>query len=155
MKKLHQTFWDNGNLKEEGYLKNGVRNGPWKHFNEDGSLQSDSYYQNDLKELDCKEYIRLGGINYTYQGEMIRGTKSGKWVLFINETNKILQQELWWNDMLIRKKVNPDAKLEYDIYIDNLEKDTFSIFNKKREEEKINFWLFVIFFLFVIFYFFT
>tara|TARA_B110000008_G_C16837554_1_gene511237 strand:+ start:471 stop:938 length:468 start_codon:yes stop_codon:yes gene_type:complete len=155
MKKLHQTFWSNGNLKEEGDLTNGVRNGPWKHFNEDGSLQSDSYYQNDLKELWCKEYIRLGGINYTYEGKMMGGIKSGEWVLFINETNKTLQQEWWVYDMLYRKEVNPDAKLEYDIYIDNLEKDKFSFFHKKREEEQINFWLFVIFFLFVIFYFFT
>ncbi|HZX59368.1 MAG TPA: hypothetical protein VFE54_11605 [Mucilaginibacter sp.] len=41
-------YYPDKNLKEEGYFKRGLKNGPWKSWNEDGTLAVSSTWKNGL-----------------------------------------------------------------------------------------------------------
>ena len=52
-----KTFYENGQLKEEGYFTNGIQNGLWKYYYENGQLQSEGYWKNnkyDSRKLQWK-----------------------------------------------------------------------------------------------------
>ena len=41
-------YYPNKNLKEQGTFKKGLKNGPWKSWNEDGTLSVSSTWENGL-----------------------------------------------------------------------------------------------------------
>ena len=77
-------FYDNGQVKQEGYYLDGKLHGKWMAYNEDGSKQS--------------------------IGEYNKGTKTGKW-FFWNDTllnevdfsdSKIAEVKKWSKDALVK-----------------------------------------------------
>lgn len=49
-KKVKATYYfDNGQVKQEGFYKDGKLTGQWVAFNEDGSKQSEGEYENGIK----------------------------------------------------------------------------------------------------------
>ena len=43
------TFWGNGQLKEEGLYRDGVKSGLWKYWHSEGQLSSKGIFRNNLK----------------------------------------------------------------------------------------------------------
>lgn len=43
---LWKTFWDNGNVMEEGKYKNWIKDGTWKRYQENGTVDSVTVYEN-------------------------------------------------------------------------------------------------------------
>ena len=144
MKKLHQTFWDNGNIKEKGFVIDDKREDYWVYYNEDGSVSVKSYYlSNDEKKR--WEYKILDGITYVYSGEMRNGIKDGDWNLDKTEPSfKMLKEEWWAYGYCVRSEVIPGSQEDYDIYINSEYRDTFKIAFKERENQEKNFWIFII-----------
>ena len=62
MARLHQTFWDNGNIKEEGTLSGDNRIGVWKSFTEDGFLREEITYSPVNDEHHVIYYFKNGNI---------------------------------------------------------------------------------------------
>jgi hypothetical protein len=48
-KKLIQELYQNGNVKYEGYIENGLRIGYWKFYFEDGKIRKHGEYLNGTK----------------------------------------------------------------------------------------------------------
>ena len=87
--------YDNGNLKAEGYCKNGKQVGKWTYYNEDGSLLRIETYENGVKE--SEDILRDG----KFWGKSIRwyenGVKKGEGD-FIGDEIKKLGKWTWWYD---------------------------------------------------------
>ena len=65
-KEGYQEVYDkDGNFVGKGNYKNGVRNGFWQFFRENGQLESSGYYGDDGLRLSIKEY----GDTWTYYDE--------------------------------------------------------------------------------------
>ena len=78
-KEGYQEVYDkDGNFVGKGNYKNGVRNGFWQFFRENGQLESSGYYGDDGLRLSIKEY----GDTWTYYDE------SGKKITFDSELPK-------------------------------------------------------------------
>ncbi len=58
-------YYPNGTIKEQGHYFNGVPNGKWMQFDEEGSILAESYYEN--------------------------GNKEGKWFIWKNDRNYLLE----------------------------------------------------------------
>ena len=75
-KEGYQEVYDkDGNFVGKGNYKNGVRNGFWQFFRENGQLESSGCYGNDGLRLSIKEY----GDTWAYYDE------SGKKITFDSE----------------------------------------------------------------------
>lgn len=51
-----KVYWNNGNIKEEGNLINGIPNGEWKKYSTDGKLEKKTVYKNGA--LISQEWIQ-------------------------------------------------------------------------------------------------
>jgi antitoxin component YwqK of YwqJK toxin-antitoxin module len=79
-------FYDNGNIKQEGFYKDGKLHGKWISFNEDGSKQALGEYEN--------------------------GTKTGKWFFWNNVTlnevdytdSRVADVKTWSRDAVVLNK---------------------------------------------------
>ena len=77
-------YYDNGQVKQEGYYLDGKLHGKWMAYNEDGSKQS--------------------------IGEYNKGTKTGKWFFWsdasLNEVDfsdsRIAEVKKWSKDVLVK-----------------------------------------------------
>ena len=148
MKKLHQTFWDNGNIKEKGFLRDGEKFGDWEYFNEDGSIAVRTVYllKNDvISEMRRKEYKILDGITYVYHGNMRNGIKDGKWSLDkIDPSVKMLKEEWWFYGNVWRSEIIDGSEEDYELYEKNLFRDTHKIAFKEQENQNNNFGILII-----------
>lgn len=54
---LYSVFYVNKNLKEQGTFKKGLKNGVWKHWKEDGSLQSETNWKYGVEITEKKPPI--------------------------------------------------------------------------------------------------
>lgn len=70
-----EVFDKEGIFVGKGNYKNGVRNGFWQFFRQDGQLESSGYYGDDGLRLSIREY----GDTWTYYDE------SGKKITFDSE----------------------------------------------------------------------
>ncbi len=73
----HKKYYNNGNLREEGQLKNGQGNGEWKYYYENGQLKSVGNYENGKKTGEWKYYLENG--NLTELGKYENDKKVGEW----------------------------------------------------------------------------
>lgn len=68
LKSNSQTFeeyWDNGNLKLTGEVIDGKRNGLWKSWYQDGTLQFEGKYKKNELVGECKYYCEHGYLEKT------------------------------------------------------------------------------------------
>lgn len=59
-----KTYYEqpSGRLKESVFLTEGIENGPFKQYFEDGTIQAEGFYENGLKSGAFKEYHPNGNI---------------------------------------------------------------------------------------------
>lgn len=90
------TYYDNGNVKIEYILKNGVGHGPVKNFYENGQLSLEGAYLNGKKHGKFVEYSDSGKINAQYSLE--NGLLQGKVYLYYD--GRLQEVKEYKNDTL-------------------------------------------------------
>jgi antitoxin component YwqK of YwqJK toxin-antitoxin module len=83
-------FYDNGQLKTEGKLVNGLRNGLWTSYYENGLKWSETTFKMDVKSGVTTTYYESGMMRYT--GSYYNDERTGEW-LFYNEDGSIMKKE--------------------------------------------------------------
>ena len=69
-------FYENGTEKLNGRYRNGIKNGKWTWWNEDGGTNSTGSYKNGLQNGIWKYYYSNGKINF--EGKFEQGLETGK-----------------------------------------------------------------------------
>jgi len=74
-------FYKDGTVKSEGYYKNGKRNGIFKEYDTNGSLQEINKFENDIPDVEAEETVILDIRSTYYEDGHIKTTgtyKKGK-----------------------------------------------------------------------------
>jgi len=88
---LFQEFYPNGALKMEGKNdENGLRNGLWIAYYEDGTKWSESYYVKGKKSGHSLSFYPNGNVRYV--GEYLDDEKIGTWK-FYDENGDLSNEE--------------------------------------------------------------
>jgi antitoxin component YwqK of YwqJK toxin-antitoxin module len=100
-------FHENGQKKFNGRYRNGIKNGKWKWWNEDGVIDSTGSYKNGLMHGQWKFYFSNGNLegkgqyrdgNGTERGDtgISRHGRHGKWT-FWYESGVLKTEQNWKN----------------------------------------------------------
>ncbi len=119
----HKAYYQTGNIKEEGWLKNGVKDEFWKFYHTNGKISEQGHYQNNqrvsywyfydsygkpLQEGHYKDgkksnwwlfYDSMGKVNHKCQ--LSNGEKNGYCLQYINE--KLTSAEKYQNGKKIKE----------------------------------------------------
>jgi len=88
--KIYQkTYFENGNLKEEGWKQNNQKVDYWKFYHQNGSLQKEGHFSTN-KEIKYWYFYRSNKTKES-EGHFISGKKN-KWWLFYNETEILIRK---------------------------------------------------------------
>ncbi|MFY0629853.1 MAG: hypothetical protein JXR05_05690 [Flavobacteriaceae bacterium] len=81
-KTYHKTYYKNGKLKEEGWVKKNQKNGYWKFYYRNGNLKSEGRFKNDLETKYWYFYNKDN--SKKKEGHYLEG-KQNKWWLFYDD----------------------------------------------------------------------
>jgi antitoxin component YwqK of YwqJK toxin-antitoxin module len=119
-----EVFAANDKKLSELNFKNGMLNGPYFNYWENGKLKESGSYSNGKRNGDYKYYDAKGHL--LLEGQLENGKKSGFWIAWYDETQKE-EERFYKNDML-------DGKYSY-WYIDgSLKKEEYYENGKKIKE---------------------
>lgn len=85
-KQYQKAYFDNGTLKEEGWIKKDQKNGYWKFYHENGNLKSEGRFKND-QQVKYWYYYRENGSKIK-EGHFLAG-KQNKWWLYYDDMGHI------------------------------------------------------------------
>lgn len=97
----YKQFYEDGALKKEQVIINGVRNGPHKIYYPNGKLQSETYYLNDIKYGFSRVFDERGGLiteSRYVNGKPVTGDPQNI------EKNNISEREIVSQEQSKRKK---------------------------------------------------
>ena len=108
------TYHNNGRLKEEGFIKNGKKDGAWKSYNMRGKLTKSAIYANgEVIRIDVlknnnesKEIDELANVTYhdngriKTTGKLIKNKKHGEWRQY-DDRGSVLTISLFNNGELL------------------------------------------------------
>jgi antitoxin component YwqK of YwqJK toxin-antitoxin module len=120
----YQKFYSNGNLAETGFFINGVRNGEFKFWYDNGQFNYSISYQNDQKKAISKRYNRT---IYDVDGnQILSGYKVVKTnpkvesdiiVTYYNENNSIYRKEVgYWPKKVIEYWPNGKERRHFTLH---------------------------------------
>lgn len=89
---FHQTKYPNGQVKFEGNMQNGFREGKWVSFYEDGMIWSETHFHKGQKDGATTTWYPNGIRRYTGQYKMEQ--EAGKWIYY-DETGKIAEEKVY------------------------------------------------------------
>ncbi len=92
-----RIFFDNGNLSSEVFWKDGKKDGPWKEFFQDGTPRLSANYKNDKLDGDYKIY-NVGG-RIIKKGKYVKGKADGEWITY-DDSGKITKKDILVMDWL-------------------------------------------------------
>lgn len=75
-----KEFYDNGILKMEGTVANGLRNGPWTSYFPDGKVQSTGFYTDGIRTGKAQVFFENGQL--WMDGFYTDDHKCGEWVFY-------------------------------------------------------------------------
>ena len=85
-KTYQKTYFDNGNLKSEGWQKNNQKNDYWKFYYENGNIKKEGRFSKD-KPIKYWYFYTKKGIKKS-AGHFLNGEKSNWW-LFYDDLEKV------------------------------------------------------------------
>ena len=115
--------YQNGNVQFEGYFKNNVPVGQFKKYHENGQLKYDMFYDTkDANRVTVKMYDAVGELSA--QGEYYAKKKNGTWQYF-GKNNQVVMEENYNHGMLDGKSTvfwqsNPTQPMEIKYWKDSL-----------------------------------
>ncbi|WEK35730.1 MAG: hypothetical protein P0Y53_24860 [Candidatus Pseudobacter hemicellulosilyticus] len=73
---LYMNFYANGNVKDSGYYKNGIRDGIWEEWQEEGAVRASGMYRKGVKQGDWRHYNASGKLLYivSYKNGRVKHT---------------------------------------------------------------------------------
>lgn len=80
-----QTFYPNGQLKTEGQMEKGKREGRWVSFYENGLPWSETHFKNGVRDGATTTWYENGQKRYT--GFYTNNKPSGKWIFWDDQGN--------------------------------------------------------------------
>jgi len=72
-----ESFHDNGKLKTQGTIKDGLPHGEWKQYYENGQLEWQGQYVNGIMDGEWKSYHDNGQLSYARK--YVNGEMEGEW----------------------------------------------------------------------------
>ena len=87
-----KEYYPKGELKMEGYMKVGKREGLWKSYYPDGSLCSEGTYKQGKQYGKSVSYFQNG--QKQFEGLYEEGNPAGKWI-FWDETGKVKKETVY------------------------------------------------------------
>ena len=87
--KLEKILYPNGELKMEGNSTDGVKEGKWTSWYENGMIWSETYFENGKKDGSTATWFPNG--KKRYEGFFKNGVESGKWKYW-DEAGNLMQE---------------------------------------------------------------
>ena len=78
--KYVKNFYNNGQVQEEGWLKNNKKNSFWKYFYRNGDLKKEGHFKNNL-ETKYWYFYRPNKL-LEREGHFIKGAKTNWWLYY-------------------------------------------------------------------------
>jgi len=100
-----QEWYENGNLRFDSYWKEGKGHGPWKYFHENGKLRQEEFFDMDAAIGIFKSFWPNGQLRLN--SSWLQGQKHGMWTYY-DESGSPIKTEMYLNDALIAS--NPIIK---------------------------------------------
>lgn len=85
-KKYQKNYYNTGNIKSEGWVKDNKKNGYWKFYYENGNIEKEGHFSNNKPVKYWYFYTQNG--NKKSEGHYLNGEKA-KWWLFYDDMEKI------------------------------------------------------------------
>jgi antitoxin component YwqK of YwqJK toxin-antitoxin module len=82
-------YYQNGQKRIEGSIKDGNRNGKWTFWFEHGPIWSEGFYSNGIRTDSTWVYHENGTL--FYKGTYLEGEKHGTWKFYDDEENLVNQ----------------------------------------------------------------
>lgn len=79
-RKLEKILYPNGKTKMEGNIENGLREGKWISWYENGMIWSETNFDKGVKNGPTTSYYPDG--NKRYEGQYKNGKEFGKWIYY-------------------------------------------------------------------------
>lgn len=89
VKQIH--YYQSGQVKMEGPMKNGKREGEWTAFFPSGRVQSHGFFKNDERTGAAEAYWNNG--NLLYEGYYKEGKHIGHWKWYDEQGNLIREED--------------------------------------------------------------
>lgn len=93
-------YYENGQKRIEGEIKNGQRTGKWTFWFEHGPVWSEGFYKNGIRDGETRVFHENG--NLFYQGSYQDGQKHGTWK-FYDENGNLVNQVVFDKGVLIQQ----------------------------------------------------
>ena len=102
-----QEWLENGNLRYDANWKDGKAQGLWKYFHDNGALRYEEAYIMDIPNGISRAYFNNGVLQHDFF--FLQGKKQGTWSYY-SESGILLKQELYENDQMISTTEKSDDK---------------------------------------------
>lgn len=79
-KKYYKSFYSNGQLKQEGWIKNNKKNGYWKFYYKNGNLEKEGHFIDNLQIKYWYFYAR--NTIKKKEGHFKNGLKNNWWLFY-------------------------------------------------------------------------
>ena len=143
-------FYESNQLVEQGAFDYGLKNGVWKTWNEDGSLNQTIEWNRGLRDGDFRSYDALG--NLIEKGSYKKDKRNGSWInLITKDTLKYksgeplildnkTKKEIFFKRLFKKKDSSNTAIKTKNSKNDPAKKDGFlkRLFKKKDKKFKMN-----------------
>jgi antitoxin component YwqK of YwqJK toxin-antitoxin module len=86
----HKSFFPNGQIKTEGNMHNGKKEGKWMSWYENGIPWSETWFENGIKHGTTVSWYPSG--KKMYEGEYTNGENSGIWKYWDKEGNLVKEE---------------------------------------------------------------
>ena len=112
---LCETYYENGQLEEEGNYKNGKKDGLWKEYYENGQLSSEEEFKDDKRDGLRKSYYENGQLEE--EGNYKNGKKDGLWKEYY-ENGQLSSEEEFEDDKRdgLWKSYYENGQLQFEVY---------------------------------------
>lgn len=93
-----QEWLENGNLRYDSTWKDGKAHGLWKYFHDNGALRYEEAYIMDIPNGISRAYFNSGILQHDFF--FLQGKKQGAWSYY-TETGVLIKTEIYDNDKLV------------------------------------------------------
>ena len=91
-------YWDNGKILSQVHYKNGVREGSCRYYYKNGIMMTEGFYLNGKMSGYWHSFHPNGNIEskgkYDYRNSGVYSQKTGKWIYYDFDGNKISQSTI-------------------------------------------------------------
>ena len=114
---LIKEFYENGYLCYEGEIKNGIKDGKGKIYDQTGNLIFEGNFINGIKNGDGKEYNKNREL--IFEGEFVNGNRMNGNIYVYNAQNELICETKFINGVYIKNKRKSIKDYKFELMINN------------------------------------